>query len=445
MASGAQAYATRSKYAHLLLEDQGFNAWYRNVMRGSANTGSAYLRRLGRLCDELYRVTPHQLVSMNKTELTTFASNVISDLEETGMKGDAIKSYIKAIKSWAEFNDKKIEKKLNIEEGDGVYEYEVVPQPKETQSVLDHSDARAKVAGGLVAFSGLRTASLGTALGTDGLKVKDLPEMEVKEGKVSFMKVPALVLVRKKISKTREAYVTFAPSQLCESIRVYLEDRLRQGESITGESAVITVSPYNSRTETSGDCGFKKPSGEHITTTNIRDMIRKTIREAGFGWRPYILRRYFDTRMLLAEADGQIIRDWRTFWMGHSGDIEFDYTLKKGLPDELIEKMRAAFLRAANRHLCSSTSSTEEDLATKIRKQLLLTVHTADEVAQLHLEEMSDDQVMALLRKRLLEVAQNQGMKQKFVSPSDVPAWSEKGWVWKGNLGDGSAVMEPAT
>ena len=84
MAPRAQAqgmWKRKSKYTHLLLEDATFNAWYRNVMRGSANTGSAYLRRMGRLCDELYRTTPQKIAAMNKTELATFASTVISDLE----------------------------------------------------------------------------------------------------------------------------------------------------------------------------------------------------------------------------------------------------------------------------------------------------------------------------------------------------------------------------
>ena len=52
-----------------------------------------------------------------------------------------------------------------------------------------------------------------------------------------------------------------------------------------------------------------------IRITNISDFIRKAIRDAGFTWRPYVLRRYFDTRLMMAESDGLIIRDYRTFWM----------------------------------------------------------------------------------------------------------------------------------
>jgi hypothetical protein len=262
---------------------------------------------------------------------------------------------------------------------------------------------------------------------------------------VSFAKVPALVLVRKKISKIRKGFVTFMPAQACEYLRQYLEDRARLGEELSPASALVSVSEYNHRTERSGDSRFKKPYGQHVTTAKLREVVRSAIRESGFGWRPYVLRRYFDTRMMLGEADGLLIKDWRTFWMGHAGNIEFVYTLRKGLDEETIEKMRGAYLKAANRYLCTSEGAREEDLVTKIRKQLLLTVLTTEEVEKLHVDEKTDEEVIALLRQRLIEVTFNQGLKQKVVPASEVEGWMAKGWTWRGNLGDGRAVLEPAS
>jgi hypothetical protein len=275
--------------------------------------------------------------------------------------------------------------------------------------------------------------------------VKDLPEMEVKGETASFTKVPALIVVRKKISKIRRSYDTFAPAQACEYIRQYLGDRARAGEELTSESAVVTLSEYNAETPTSGGARFKKPYGEHMSTANVRDMLRNAIRRAGFSWRPYVLRRYFDTRMMLGEADGLVIPDWRTFWMGHAGNIEFVYTLHKGLDEETVEKMRGAYLKAANRYLCTSEGAREEDMVTKIRKQLLLSVLAPEEVEKLHVDEKTDEEVIGLLRQRLMEVTFNQGMKQKVVPASEVEGWMAKGWAWRGNLGDGRAVLEPAS
>ena len=257
--------------------------------------------------------------------------------------------------------------------------------------------------------------------------------------------MPTLVVVRKRISKIRASFVTFAPAQFCEYLRQYLEDRLRLGEKLGPDSAVVTVTEFNRQTRRSRECFFKKPYGQHVTSANVREMVRVAIRESGFHWRPYVLRRYFDTRMMLGEADGLLIPDWRSFWMGHSGNIEFVYTLRKGLDEETVEKMRASFLKAANRYLCTSEGAHEEDMATRIRKQLLLTVLAPEEIEKLHVDEMTDEEVIGLLRQRLMEVTFNQGLKQKVVPASEVEGWLAKGWAWKGNLGDGRAVMEPAS
>lgn len=140
-----------------------------------------------------------------------------------------------------------------------------------------------KVAVSLMAFSVLRPATIGDAQGLDRLKVKDLPEMEVKEGRVSFAKVPSQVMVRKKISKIRRPFDTFAPAQACEYVRQYLEDRARAGEELIPESAVVTLSEYNAETPTSGGAHFNKPYGDHMSTANVRDMLRNGIRRGGFS------------------------------------------------------------------------------------------------------------------------------------------------------------------
>jgi len=433
-----------SKYAHLLEEDPAFKAWYQNVLRGSLNTGKSYLLRMGRICDELIPITPAKIATMNRTELMTFLTGMISAMEERGISGVTINSHVKAVKSWARFNGLRLDEKVNVPDSEPRYAEEVIPTLAQVQTFLDHCGPRVRVAGSLMAFSGLRPATIGSADGLDGLKIGDLPELEVKNGKVAFAKVPALVIVRKKISKIRKPFISFAPAQTCEYIRQYLEDRAR-GEELTPDTAVVSVSEYNHKTDKAPYSHYKKYYGEHVTTGKLREVLRHAIRDAGFPWRPYILRRYFDTRMMLGEADGLLIRDWRTFWMGHAGNIEFVYTLHKGLDEETIEKMRGAYLKAANRYLCTGTGAREEDMVTKIRKQLLLTVLTPEEVEKLHVDEKTDEEVIGLLRQRLIEVTFNQGLRQKVVPASEVEGWMAKGWTWKGNLGDGRAVLEPAS
>jgi hypothetical protein len=63
----------------------------------------------------------------------------------------------------------------------------------------------------------------------------------------------------------------------------------------------------------------------------------------------------------------------------------------------------------------------------------------------MHVDEKTDEEVIGLLRQRLIEVTFNQGLKQKIVGAAEVEAWLSKGWTWRGNLGDGRAVLEPPT
>ena len=256
---------------------------------------------MGRLCDDLTRRTPAQIAAMNRAELMTYVSGFISDLEELGVSGVTIASYVKAVKSWTRFNGIRLDEKVNITESDAKYAEEVVPTPAEVQSLLDHSPLRVKVAISLMAFGGLRSATIGDAQGLDGLKVKDLPEMEVKEGGVTFAKVPTLIMVRKKISKIRKPFDTFAPAQACDYIRQYLEDRARAGEELTLESAVVTLSEYNAETSTSGGAYFKKPYGDHMSTANVSDMLRNALRRGG-----YHMTISFMVTLLCAHLDGRI-------------------------------------------------------------------------------------------------------------------------------------------
>jgi len=85
-----------------------------------------------------------------------------------------------------------------------------------------------------------------------------------------------------------------------------------------------------------------------------------------FKWRPYVLRAYFDTQMLLAESHGKISHPYRVFFMGHKGYIEARYTTnKRRLPENLIEDMRNAF--AASAEYLEATPRPERD-----KKEMLL-------------------------------------------------------------------------
>jgi hypothetical protein len=174
---------------------------------------------------------------------------------------------------------------------------------------------------------------------------------------VEFLKVPAMVIVRRELSKAGHQYFTFLTEEACGYLKDYLDLRIRQNEALGPDSAVITP---------------KQRTKPFIRTSNIGDAIRNSVRKAGFLWRPYVLRSYFDTQLMLAESKGLVLRDYRQFWMGHKGDIESRYTTNKHrLPESVIEDMREAFRKSQEFLQTTETGESARDTEGLRRRQIL--------------------------------------------------------------------------
>lgn len=100
-----------------------------------------------------------------------------------------------------------------------------------------------------MAHSGLRIETLGNYEGTDGLRVRDLPEMRLDRKSVRFERIPAVVIVREELSKAGHRYFTFLSEEGCQYLKDYLEERMKQGERLGGDSAIITLSQGEKRTQ----------------------------------------------------------------------------------------------------------------------------------------------------------------------------------------------------
>jgi hypothetical protein len=110
---------------------------------------------------------------------------------------------------------------------------------------------------------------------------------------VKFVKVPTMLVVRKSLSKARHQYLTFVPQQTITYIEEYLEDRIQKGEKLDKDSPLLGFDPR----------GVKK--NKFLRTTLVTRDIREAILMAGFSWRPYVLRAYCDTNMIIAESKGK--------------------------------------------------------------------------------------------------------------------------------------------
>jgi len=330
-----------------MLLDPDVRRWYDNLARGSPVTAEVALRRLSLFCEQ-NDTTTRQLALLGKNSRRSVEDLIqdhVSRMEREGRAPGYTAGVLKAVKSWLDHNEVEIKRRIKVSNYSATptLENERVPDKGELKTVFMYGKERSRVCMALVSQAGLRLETLGNESGTDGLRIGDLPEMEVEEGRVEFRRIPTMVVVRPTLSKARNRYFTFLTKEGCEYLKAYLEKRMAEGEKLTPSSPVIAVTPGF---ETKGRSRRNRGS-RFICTRNISREIRGAMRPR-FRWRPYVLRAYFDTQILLAESHGKMSHPYRVFFMGHKGDMEARYTTNKGrLPEDLIEDMRRAFTESS--------------------------------------------------------------------------------------------------
>jgi integrase len=421
-------FSARSKYMPLL-ENSSVLRWYKNVARGAQTTADIYLRRLGSFCNQM-KTTPSQLLKVKPKRIHSLLLDFIDDEEQQGKAGSFIETSIKAVRSWLDFNGVQMTYKVKIRGArqTPTLQDERVPTQDELRRILHAAIPKDRCSCVLMAHSGLRPEVLGNYLGTDGLRIKDFSELRIQGKDLAFETIPTLVTVRPELSKSRRQYFTFLSEEGCEYLVEYLKERMQNDEVLNGDSDIIAP---------------KVRTKAFIRSINIGDGVRKAIRTAGFKWRPYVLRAYFDTQLLLAESKGKITHPYRQFFMGHIGDIEARYTTNKGrLPKDLIEDMREAYKRCQPYLQTTKAGAGEEELKASFRRQLLLlTGMKEDEMDKLNINDMTDEEIQDILKRRLPRAIMNNGNRQKVVPTEEVETFITQGWEFVNVLPNAKAII----
>ena len=327
-----------------LLADPDLRRWFDNIARGSPLTADVRLRRISYFC-EVNKLTPMQLADLAIKDLravTDLIQDHITWMEEQNKSPGYIESTLTAIKSWLRHFDVEIKRRIKINESESTptLEHERVPNESEISEIFNRTSLRTAIEMSLIAKAGLRPQVLGNHDGTDGLVIKDIADIVIEDGKAMCVVTPPRITIRRTLSKARHQYFTFLTEGGTRKLLAYLNDRLARGEKIGPDSAVIA--PDTSYKVYRGKNAGKK----FLPTRRISEDIREAFRPR-FRWRPYVLRAFFDTQLLMAESRGKIAHDFRVFFMGHKGSMEARYTTNKGvLPNALVKEMKSAFKRS---------------------------------------------------------------------------------------------------
>ncbi len=354
-----------ARWAYLLEENPDFKRWYRNMAMASESTASQRARILYRFLGK-NGLTLDDLTEMGKRsvrEVEDLLMDFVSDQKEKGRAPGYISNYLKTVRAWLKFNGILLVRTINTGNTNSTptIDDEKTPRPDEILQVMNYGTARSRCSIAFIALAGLRPMTLGNYNGSAGLEVRDLPELQISDGRVHFSKIPTRIIVRAELSKTKMQYETFISSEGCEFVKAYLEMRMAGGEELGRESAIISVAPGYEGSS------FRRAGvqrGGHVATKTVTKDIRKAIRPR-FKWRPYVMRSYFATRLLVAESNGKMTHSYRQFHMGHSGDMLARYTVNKGkLPEELIEDMRRSFANSEEYLALRKTSGEDPEIAT---------------------------------------------------------------------------------
>ncbi len=413
-----------------LLEDASIKRWYSNTAEGSQITADTGLRRLGLFC-EFMKITPQEILKLDDTQVSDLLMDFVRDYRNTGKvhAGTYLESMIKPVKSWLAFNGRNTTRKIKISglNSRTSLKNEKVPTQDELKAIFLSGDSRERLACAMMAFMGIRPQVLGNYRGTDGLRISDIKDLKIDDhGTVEFLREPVRIVIRSELSKKDNEYFSFIGHEGAAYMKIYLEERMSQGEALTSESPLIVPAKTGIR----NDIKF-------ISTTNIGDLIRAPIRRSGLMQRPYVLRKYFDTQLLQAESKTGLKRDYRVFWMGHTGDMEHEYTLNHGiLPDALIEDMRDSYSKASKLLETEEHGIKEEDYVKQLRESAIMAIEA---ITGLAFSEEERENMLSLtteeFQEKLREVtkdkqamAMNNGNRHKTIPEENLEDYLNQGW-----------------
>src|SRR5574340_749091 len=181
---------TKSQKKDSLLENKDIKRWYDNLARSSGVTAEVRLRKLGRFCEN-NKITPKKLIELGLQDPRAVADlleDTITTMEKQKHAPQYIKAVMTAVKSWLHHFDIEVKRRIKISNVDATPTLadERVPDATELAELFNRANLRSGAIMALMGKAGLRAEGIGNHDATDGLVIKDQPELEVVHGIARF-------------------------------------------------------------------------------------------------------------------------------------------------------------------------------------------------------------------------------------------------------------------
>jgi hypothetical protein len=403
------------------LADPAVRRWYEYTAKGAQKTADNYLRSLFNFCDRMDTTTA-AVAGLTQQAAFELLNDFVTLEEKRGIAGSTIATYVKCVKSWLVFHNTKVVRKVKVKNAERrpTLAQQEVPPPEGLRAILLRADPEVeRNAISLIAGSGLRLEVVGSQ--KDGLRVSDIQGLTINRRKVTFETLPARIIVRAELSKTKEPYSTWLGTEFAGYVKDALEARMRLGKKVKPDSPVVATR-----------------SGGFFITHKLSTRLRAVIDEAGFDFRPYTFRNYFATQVSIAVSKGRASKSYMTYWMGHKGDMDAQYVESRAAA-HLIAEMAEAFHRVEPLLETAPTSDQKKEIGQQVAAAMLRMAHYTDEqVTEILCNPKSD--IDELVRIGLNKAAVP--LTQRIVSIEEAKPLMSEGWRVHTTVGT-SLVMDP--
>lgn len=297
---------------------------------------------------------------------------------------------------------------------------ELIPTKDQIISFISNAKPSTQTIISLIAFLGVRFKVIAD------LRVKDFPEMRITQNnEIIFENTPTRIKIRKELNKNGKEYQTFLIDFGCKIIKNYLEIRMRKGERINSESLIV-------------------PTECDKTTTRqrakaISKRLKTVFEKVDYDSRPYSIKNFFATALM----NSGIEQNWQTFFMGHSGVIQNEYTVRRQQPAEQIEVMRNIFKEKIQPNLVPQSGDAESLVREKFLKMgREMGLELKDDASTD--EAISEIAVVYKSAQSDLDERKNSETKpkQKRIAEEELDQYLDKGWEVVQVLNSGKLIIK---